>query len=96
MISIKNRVGRPIKKDKEAKINEHVMLSQETDAKLREYANMHGIPISRVIEKSIIEYVEGPQSDKRLDIEEKILDLRVKILELEKELNIVNKGGKYD
>ena len=38
MMSIKNKVGRPLKIDKEIKIAEHFMLSQETDAALREYA----------------------------------------------------------
>lgn len=97
MINIKNKVGRPLKIDKEIKIAEHFMLSQETDAALRGYANTRGIPISEVLEESVKAYVGDPKSEKRLEIEKQMLDFKMKMLDLKKELDKINKnGGKYE
>ena len=86
MMEMKKRVGRPVKENKEIKIAEHFMLSQETDAELREYAEMHGIPMAQVLEESIRAFVGGPQSERRLEIEKQIIDLK-------KELNSLKKNG---
>ena len=93
MMSIKNKVGRPLKIDKEIKIAEHFMLSQKTDAALRGYANIHGIPISEALEESVKAFVGDAKSEKRLEIEREMLDLKMKILDLKKELDKINKNG---
>ncbi len=93
MMEIKKRVGRPIKIDKEIKIAEHFMLSQETDWALREYAYAHGVSISEALEESVKAFIGDAKSEKRLEIEREMLDLKMKMLDLKKELDKINKNG---